>query len=106
MIGGNINAVLQQKTDAVINDIGEKVHQWNPTHELWGWMDLMTGDSKYNNDAKLQESTHVFIMDYVAMDRNADDKRLICNGITYDVLLIDDPLELHHMIEIYLKRVG
>lgn len=106
MIGGNIEATLQKKEGFETNSIGEKVQLWTDMHTLWGWLDLSTGDSKYTHDAKLQESTHIFITDYAAIDRKADDKRLIVNGLVYDVLLIDDPMELHEQLEIYLKYVG
>jgi SPP1 family predicted phage head-tail adaptor len=106
MIGGNIEATLRQKVESATNSIGEKTHSWNDVQSLRGWLDLSTGDSKYTYDAKLQESTHIFITDYVPIDRKAEDKRLVVNGITYDVLLIDDPMELHQHLEIYLKYVG
>lgn len=106
MIGGNIEAMLQQKSGSEVNSIGERIQAWSDYLKLWGWLDLSTGDSKYNYDAKLQESTHIFICDYTAVDRKADNKRLVVNGIIYDVLLIDDPMELHQQLEIYLKYVG
>ena len=106
MIGGNITAVLQQKNEIAINDIGERVQNWTDIATLWGWLDLSAGEARYTYDAKLQESTHIFIGDYVSIDRNADDKRLIINGMAYDVLLIDNPMELNYQLEIYLKYVG
>lgn len=106
MIGGNTEAVLQQKAGSETNSIGERIQKWSDIHTLGGWLDLSTGDSKYTYDAKLQESTHIFICDYTAIDRKADDKRLMVNGCIYDVLLIDDPMELHQQLEIYLKYVG
>lgn len=106
MIGGNIEAVLQQITGSETNVIGERVPTWVDIHTLTGWLDLSSGDSKYTYNAKLQESTHVFLCDYTPIDRNADDKRLKVNGCVYDVLLIDDPMELHQHLEIYLKYVG
>lgn len=106
MIGGNIEAVLQQCKKSSTNNIGERVQEWSDTHKLWGWLDLSTGDSKYNYDAKLQESTHIFICDYSQIDRKTDNKRLMVNGVIYDILLIDDPMELHQQLEIYLKYVG
>jgi hypothetical protein len=42
----------------------------------------------------------------VPVDRKATDKRLMVNGTAYDVLLIDDPMELHQQLEIYLRHVG
>lgn len=106
MIGGNIEARLQQKNGSATNSIGEKVTQWADIKTLFGWLDLSTGDSKYTHDAKLQESTHIFITDFTPIDRAANNKRLSVNGVIYDVLLIDDPMELHEQLEIYLKYVG
>lgn len=107
MIGGNIAAVLQRKTGSEFNSVGEKVQAWSDYHKFnAGWLDLSSGDSRYTYDAKLQHSTHIFITDYAAIDRNAEDKRLVVNGVAYEVLLIDDPMELHEQLEIYLKYVG
>ena len=107
MIGGNTEAILQQKSGSTTNEIGERVQTWSDIHRLRGWLDLQSGDSKYATyDAKLQESTHIFMCDYTAIDRTATDKRLMVNGNVYDVLLIDDPMELHQHLEIYLKYVG
>jgi SPP1 family predicted phage head-tail adaptor len=107
MIGGNIEAVLQQKDGSTTNTIGERIPAWKDVQTLTGWLDLQTGDSKYSTyDTKLQESTHVFLCDYAPIDRKTTDKRLVVNGLVYDVLLIDDPMELHQHLEIYLKYVG
>ncbi len=107
MIGGNIEAVLQHKNGSETNSIGERIQQWSDYHRFQrGWLDLSSGDSKYTHDAKLQESTHIFITDYAPIDRKAENKRLVVNGAVYDVLLIDDPMELHQQLEIYLKYVG
>ena len=88
------------------NTIGERVHEWTDYQHLWGWLDLSSGDSKYTNNAKLQETTHIFLCDYVPIDRSTADKRLVVNGNIYDVLMIDDPMELHQQLEISLKSVG
>lgn len=107
MIGGNIEAMLQQKTGSETNGIGERIQTWSDYHRFQqGWLDLSSGDSKYTHNAKLQESTHIFITDYAPIDRKPADKRLVVNGTAYDVLLIDDPMELHQQLEIYLKFVG
>ena len=106
MIGGNIEAILQQKDGSEKNAIGERIHTWKDIQTLKGWLDLQNGDSKYTNNAKLQESTHIFLCDYIAIDRSPENKRLLVNGFIYDVLLIDDPMELHQHLEIFLKYVG
>ena len=106
MIGGNTDAILQQKNGSSTNEIGEKIHIWLDVQQLTGWLDMTAGDSKYTHDAKLQESTHIFMCDYVPIDRKPDDKRLMVNDVQYDVLFIDDPMELHQHLEIYLRYVG
>ncbi len=108
MIGGNITAEIQLK--AITEDeYGEQIKDWQTVQNIKGWLDLSGGDSKYTTyNAKIQESTHVFIADYVALDSRikAENSRLIVNGNIYDVMLIDDPMELHQQLEIYLKYTG
>lgn len=107
MIGGNIEAMLQEITESETNNsIGEQIPEWKNVQALWGWLDLSSGDSKYTYDAKLQESTHIFITDYVPIDQTPNNKRLVVNGKVYEILLIDDPMGLHQHLEISLKFVG
>ena len=109
MIGGNITATIQVNTGATYNRIGEKVDSWADAQTITGWLDLSSGDSKYTTfNAKIQESTHVFIADYVALNSSikAENSRMIVNGARYDVMLIDDPMGLHKQLEIFLKYTG
>ena len=108
MIGGNIKAVLQTST-SVQNEIGDGILTWTDAHALTGWLDLQAGDSKYTTfNAKIQESTHIFICDYVALSPSVvpENSRLIVEGRRYDVMLIDDPMGLHQHLEFYLKYTG
>lgn len=108
MIGGNTIAVLQVSTSTK-NKIGEGVKSWDTVDEITGFLDLSSGDSKYTSyDAKIQESTHVFISDWKALDVpiKAENSRLLVNGEVYDVMLIDDPMGLHKQLEIYLQFRG
>lgn len=108
MIGGNIRADIQIcGTDE--NEIGEAVKSWETVQTINGWLDLSGGDSKYTPyNAKIQESTHVFICDYVKPDSRitAENSRMIINGKTYDIMLIDNPMELCRQLEFYLKFTG
>lgn len=109
-IGGNITAVIQTATTTK-NAIGEQVKSWANAQTLKGWLDLSSGDSKYTTyNAKMQESTHVFIADYVplAAGIQAENSRMTINGKIYDVLLIDNPMEMRSgsQLEIYLKYTG
>ena len=106
MIGGNTEAILQQKNSNGYNEIGEAVQNWTDAHTLWGWLDYTGGDAKHTYNTKLQETTHVFVCGYVPVDQYTDNKRMIINDQIYDVLLIDDPMGLHQQLEIYLRYVG
>lgn len=107
-IGGNITATIQTKTTAK-NEIGEAEKAWAKSFDHVGWLGLQTGGANYNNfNAKIEESTHVFLCDYHSgIYALADqDTRMIIKGNVYDVLLIDNPDEMDEQLEIYLKKVG
>ncbi len=108
MIGGNISAIIQIYT-ATDNDIGENVKAWTDVQTLTGWLDYASGDSKYTPyRTKTQESTHVFVCDYVPLDNRitAEKSRMVIGGKSYDIMLLDNPMELCKQWEIYLKYTG
>ena len=107
-IGGNIKGKIQTKTTVKGAD-GEVEKVWSDAFELAGWLGLQSGDSKYNSfNAKLEESTHVFLCDYHAgaYALASQDTRMILKGFVYDVILIDNPDEMDAQLEIYLRKVG
>lgn len=110
MIGGNTEIELQVNRGSGKNEIGEQVPNWTTADRILGFLDLTGGDSKRNSfDAKIQESTHVFISDYKQLPKEVkpENTRVIDeDGLVYDVLLIDDPMKLHQQLEIYLKYTG
>lgn len=117
MIGGNTKAVIQAKT-TVKNKIGGTSDVWHDVIELTGFIDLAGGDSKYTSyNAKVQESTHIFICDYKPIPDSleidgkvvkvsAESCRIVANSKEYDIMLIDNPMELNKQLEIYLKYTG
>lgn len=117
MIGGNTTAILQVSTTTK-NSIGESVKAWHDVVELKGFLDLQAGDSKHTTfNAKIQESTHMFICDYKAIPDTleiddkvvkvtAENARMVANSKRYDVMLIDDPMGLNKHLEIFLKFTG
>lgn len=107
-IGGNIIGVIQTQS-ATKNAIGEAVKAWMDAFSVRGWLGLQSGDHKYSTyNAKIEESTHVFLCDYHAgvYALAAQDARMIIKGFVYDVQLIDNPDEMDEQLEIYLRRVG
>lgn len=117
-IGGNTNGTFQVKTLSrdengkyIRNEIGEIVRTWQDVQTIRGWLDLSTGDSRTTPFyAKIQQSTHIFIGDYVALDEriSAENARMIIGGKTYDIMLIDNPMGMGSgsQLEIYLKYTG
>lgn len=112
-IGGNIACELRNKSGYTNNSIGEKIPSESLLTTLYGFLDLVNGDSKYTvYNSKIQESTHIFICDYQELplvdDRKvkASDLKAYINGSQYDVTLLDNPMELNKHWEIYLKYVG
>ena len=109
-IGGNTKGFIQICT-TTLNEIGEQEKVWFDAQTLKGWLDLSSGDSKYlNYSAKIPETSHVFISDYVRLDDaiKPENSRMVINGKKYDILLIDNPMELGSgsQIEIFLKYTG
>lgn len=109
MIGGNVTAIIQAYKDATANAIGETVPNWQNVQTLRGWLDLSSGESRYNTyTAKIQESTHIFLCDYVPLHASikAEQSRMLINGKRYDIMLIDNPMGMNQHYEIYLKYTG
>lgn len=107
-IGGNTRAVIQIRT-VTKNAIGEQVPDWQDVQTLKGWLDLASGDSRYTSfHAKIQESTHFFISDYVKLADGitAENARMLVNGKRFDIMLIDNPMEMNQQLEFYLKYTG
>ena len=109
-IGGNTIGTFQVSSTGK-NAIGEQVQTWTDVQTLKGWLDLASGDAKYTVfDAKVQQSTHVFVADYVPLDARiqAETTRFVVDGKRYDIMLLDNPMELKSgsQWEIYLKYTG
>ena len=112
MKGIGVNKQMQLQVRSITkNDIGEHIEKWDNVQQITGWLDLSGGDSKYTTyNAKIQESTHVFVADYVALAEGitAETARAVIDGKRYDIMLIDNPMEMRggSQLEIYLKFTG
>ena len=105
-IGGNTNLILKIKSQTE-NEIGEKVTTWGDYKTINGYLDFMsetTGRTNYNS--KIVESTHVFICDYVDIDKSVVELKAYHNNKEYEITYIDDPMGLHYHLEIFLKYIG
>lgn len=108
MIDGNICATVLQYNAANKNEIGEAIPMWEETGlAFYGWLDLISADSGYEKmKTIIQDSTHVFVMDYENVSLGSKNNRLAIRNHLYDIIYVDDPMELHEHLEIYLRYVG
>ena len=100
---------IQTKSGVTKNAIGEQVPTWADAQRIWGWLDTTGGTSGYTAyNAKIQESTDVFVADYVPLPQGikAETCRAIIDGRVYDVTYIDNPMGLNAQLEIFLKYTG
>jgi len=107
-IYGNLTAQLQI-FETVMNEIGEPHKKWQTMHELSGFLDFINGAAECENlSANLQNSTHVFICDFVPLNSavTSENSRMIINDKVYEVVLIDNPMEKNHHYEIFLRFAG
>lgn len=107
MIGGNIDLILKQKVITTKNKIGESESSWIDYKTIHGFLDFMsesTGRTSFNS--KIVESTHVFVCDYVAIDKKVTELKAYCNNQEFDITYIDDPMNLHKHLEIFLEYIG
>ncbi len=104
-IGGNIRAIIQIK-ETKRNDLGETVTEFKYFKTITGYLDYISGESTFAvYNAKLQDTTHIFICDYEELPEENN----ICleiDGKIYEVKLIDVPMGINHHMEIYLHYVG
>lgn len=108
-IGGNKNAIIQIATTTQ-NAIGEDVNTWvDALPSFIGWLDLSTGDStSINYNAKIQESTHIFVCDYIPLvykvEGKQDEKitpensRMVIDSKIYEVKIYDNPMGMNHSL--------
>ena len=104
MIGGNTYATLQMDT-VEKNEFGETVHVWNDVQTIRGFLDYTGGDASYKSTYKgaIEETTHLFICDYVELLTQPTRCRLLCDNKKFDILMMDDPMSLHKHLEFFLK---
>lgn len=116
-MNGNTTALLQVKTTTK-DKIGAAVTSWVTVAELQGFLDYQSGDASIGSfKAKIQETTHLFICDFKPIPKeiviegksykvNDESTRMVADSQEYNVLHIDDPMNLHKHLEIYLKYTG
>jgi hypothetical protein len=107
-MGGNTDAIIQISTTTQ-NEYGIQSKTWQNVQTLRGYFDLISGDSHFRvYNAKIQESSHVFICDYTILNPKVrtENARMVIDGEAYDITLIDNPMRLKSQWEFFLKYTG
>lgn len=107
-IGGNTDAMIQISTVSK-NEYGLQVKTWETVQTLRGWLDLLSGDSRYRvYNAKIEESSHVFVCDYTILNPKVrtENARMLIDDEAYDIMLIDNPMRLKAQWEFFLNHTG
>lgn len=105
LIGGNCVATLQ-KLETSKNEYGERVQTYTDYKQIRGFLDMQNGNTKYDYNAKLVDSTHVFVTDYQKIDISVENSRLVVVDNIYRITYIDNPMGLNYHLEIYLEYIG
>jgi SPP1 family predicted phage head-tail adaptor len=107
-IGGDVQAVLQAKQETGKTPIGTRGNVWADVLTLTGYLDLLTGQgdsSRAQQNAKLKDSSHVFVTDYQEVPYRESEARLLIGDQLYRIQAVDDPMGLHDHLEIYLTSL-
>lgn len=108
MINGNLIGTFQIQTTKK-NSIGEGVLEWSDVVQKKGFLDYVNGEADYEMNAKIQESTHIFLCDWFDCDAlgiTSEIARIIIEGQIYSIQMIDDPMGRNQHLEVYLKYTG
>lgn len=95
--------IIGQRPDG----LGGLIDDWGLFKTVSGYLDLLTGtDSNLTQNAFVENSTHILVVpDYVS---GITDKMRVVDAIgrMYEITYSDDPVGVHHHIELYLKFGG
>lgn len=96
--------ILRYKATEQKNRLGQIIYDYAKSETLTGWLDMLSGTEADRAQA-LQSSTHVYITKQTDIKLTMSD-RLSIDGQVYEVTYVDNPVNLGHHLEIYLKVAG
>ncbi len=86
------------------NELGQELFEHKRVAVFTGYMDMLDGSESTDKLAYLADSTHVILTKDTTVNAEIDDK-IEVNGKTYEVTHVDDPVNIGHHLEIYVKGV-
>ncbi|MCM8710537.1 head-tail adaptor protein [Clostridium sp. SYSU_GA19001] len=88
------------------NGIGGFIETPIELFKIKGYLDLLSGNELTTNNTFMEESSHILLTDYRQDIKSKEHWIVDEKGNHYNIILVDDPLNLHHHLEVYLKFVG
>lgn len=105
-IKGNISCTFYKKKSGALNEIGEATTEWQELVSALGVLDYISGTTQRDYKVKLEDSTHIFICNYFELPKDENDLKASIKGIEYEVIKVDNVMEMNDHYEIYLKQLG
>lgn len=96
-----IEAVMLSPQEGDRNALGQVTYELVEKGSILGFLDMLAGNEAERATA-LSTSSHVFLTKETKVSLSTKD-RLRILGKEYEVTYVDDPVNLGHHLEIYLK---
>jgi SPP1 family predicted phage head-tail adaptor len=96
-----------QEVTQVPDGIGNFTETWDDLYTVYGYLDLVNGtDLAGAQNAFVEESTHLLVIP--TYQSGVTDKMRVVDGQGryYHVNYVDDPVGVHHHLELYLTYGG
>ncbi|HET8319229.1 TPA: phage head closure protein [Streptococcus pneumoniae] len=84
------------------NELGQEIFEYKQVAVFEGYMDMLDGSESTDKLAYIADSTHVILTKDRTVNAEIEDK-IEVNGKTYEVTYVDDPVNIGHHLEIYVK---
>lgn len=98
-----IQEIKGQKPDG----IGGLVDDWGLFQPVSGYLDLLTGaDNTNQQNAFTEDSTHILVVPYFIEGITDKMRVLDSNNRAYAITYSDNPVNINHHTELYLKFEG
>jgi len=104
--GVRVTKMEVQKKTTQLKTGGRRSETWAKHMDVDGYLDFISGGKDKIASRYADRATHVFIaFQTVALDPKTEYRAVINNSI-YNILYVDDPLNMGHHTEMYLENTG
>ena len=86
------------------NALGQEIFEHKKVAEFIGYMDMLDGNESTDKLAYLADSTHIILTKDMTVNVEIEDK-IEVSGKSYEVTYVDNPVNIGHHLEIYVKGV-